>query len=341
MTADGKILTAFLKKFDGKVDRDLTYYACAMGMIKSLNDEECELIIPSESKDPKKDLVPKDYGGLAVLIEKRNGRLTLIHAFHGGPAQKAGLIPGDYIAFINNKSTTGMNLEDAVSKLTGKAGTSVKLTVIRGGSKIERNIAREIVNINPVHVGMDKKKKIGYIKIVYFSMDVPEKTYVALEEFKKRGINKWILDLRDNTGGAINAVINFASMFIPKDDPVMYIKYRKNNKKFPSAFQRNLMAPSAIIVNNYTIGSAEIVAATLKEMKGATIFGLTTGGKTVVSEYIPLEGGATFKMTIGNMQSASQKSLSGTGISPDVRIPEANDPANEKSVVKKVLDGMK
>ena len=194
--------------------------------------------MPSKSKDPKKDLVPQGYVGLAILIEKRQGQIILIHPFQGGPGQKAGLKPGDVFLAIDGRSTKGMTLDEALAAITGKAGTTAKLIVSRNGKKLRINAKREKVKINPVHAGVGKDGT-GYMKVVYCSMEFPLIAANVLAAFQKRGVKKWILDLRDNSGGAINAVINFGGIFIKQKKPVMYIQYRKNKKKFPSSFPRN------------------------------------------------------------------------------------------------------
>ncbi len=335
MSPDSKILGSFRKKYSG-IDRNLAYYACGLGMVKSLNDKESELILPSKSRDPKKDLVPQGYVGLAILIEQRDNQIVLIHAFEKGPGQKAGLKPGDVFISIDGKSTTGMTLDEALSRITGKPESIANLVVKRNGKTIAIKAEREEVKINPVHAGIDKNG-IGYIKVVYCSMDFPLSAVSALETFKKRGVKKWILDLRDNSGGAINAVINFGGVFIEMKKPVMYIQYRSEKKKFPSNFAKNYTPPAAIIVNKYTTGSAEIIAATLKEEKGCRIYGLTTNGNTMVSEYFNLEGGATLRLAIGEILTASGKPLNGKGLKPDVTIPGANNPANGDLILDKVL----
>jgi len=334
--ADGHVLTNFRKKYGKKVSMNLSYYACARGMVKSFDDIECDLILPSESKDPKRDEIPRGYGGLGILIEKRKGKIILIHPFEGGPGKKAGLKPGDIFLSINGKSTRGMDLDTARQELIGKIGDNVKVVILRGSNKIAKTIKREKVNIVPVHAGIGKNN-IGYIKVVYFSMDVPTLVYSTLEKFKKKGVKKWILDLKDNSGGAINAVINFGGLFIPRGKPVMYIKYRKNKRKITSNFQKNYMPPSVIVVNNYTTGSAEIIAGTLREMKGCRIFGLPTRGHTSVAEYIKLDGGATLKLTVGFMLTAKGKSLRKSGLVPDVKIPGADNPSNDGRTFKRVM----
>ncbi|MCD4783040.1 MAG: PDZ domain-containing protein [Candidatus Eremiobacteraeota bacterium] len=336
MPADGSILTKFRKKYGKKVNRDLSYYACARGMVKGLDDTECDLILPSESKDPRRDEIPQGYGGLGILIEKRNGKIVLIHPFVGGPGKKAGLKPGDVFLSINNKSTRGIDLDTARRRLIGKIGNNVKVVILRGNKKFAKIIKREKVKIVPVHAGIDKNN-IGYIKVVYFSMDVPTLVYGALNTFKKKGVKKWILDLKDNSGGAINAVINFGGLFIARKKPVMYIKYRKNNRKITSNFEKNYMPPSVIVVNNYTTGSAEVISGTLREVKGSRIFGLPTQGHTSVAEYIKLNGGATLKLTVGFMLTAKGKSLRKRGLNPDVKIPGANNPANDAKTFKRVM----
>lgn len=335
MPADSKILGSFRKKYPG-IDRDLAYYACGSGMVKSLNDKESEIILPSKSKDPKKDLVPQGYVGLAILIEQRDNQIVLIHAFEKGPGQKAGLKPGDIFITIDGKSTAGMDLDEALSRITGKPGSTANLIIKRNGKTYNIKAEREEVKINPVHAGIDKNG-VGYIKVVYCSMDFPLNAVSALETFKKRGVKKWILDLRDNSGGAINAVINFGGVFFEMKKPIMYIQYRTDKKKFPSTFSKNYTPPAAIIVNKYTTGSAEIIAATLKEEKGCRIYGLTTNGNTMVSEYFNLEGGATLRLAIGEILTASGRPLNGKGLKPDVTIPGADNPANGDMILEKVL----
>lgn len=339
MPADPKILGSFRKKYPG-IDRDLSFFACGSGMVKGLNDKESEIILPSKSKDPKKDLLPQDYVGLAVLIEKRDNQITLIHPFDKGPAHKAGLKPGDIFVTIDGKSTAGMTLDEALSRITGKPGTTANLTMKRNGKTFAIKAEREEVKINPVHAGIDKNG-VGYIKVVYCSMDFPLQAVSVLETFKKRGVKKWILDLRDNSGGAINAVINFGGVFIDIKKPVMYIQYRKEKKKFPSTFPKNYNPPAAIIVNKYTTGSAEIIAATLKEEKRCRIYGTTTNGNTMVSEYFNLEGGATLRLAIGEILTSTGRPLNGKGLKPDVNIPGADNPANGDMILEKVMKDLR
>lgn len=339
MPADGNILSGFVRKYKDRVSRDLAYYACARGMVESLRDGDSVLLLPSEAQDPQADMVPQEYGGLGILIEERNGTIMLIHPFEDGPGKKAGLLAGDIILSINGVSTKGMDSERAKNLLLGKEGTQVSLALSRGGNNFSRNITRQKVSVKPVEAGVGSDG-IGYVKVIYFSMDFPVMVLAALQRFEEMGVKRWILDLRDNSGGAINAIINFGGIFIANKDPIMFIKYRDNERQFSSSFKKNMPPPTAVLVNKYTLGSAEVIAATLREVKGVKIIGSATGGKTTVQEYIPLEGKAVLKLTIGDMITASKRSIKGAGLKPDVTIQGADNPANEKKILEQALKSL-
>ena len=127
------------------------------------------------------------------------------------------------------------------------------------------------------------------------------------------------------------------SLFLKAEQPVMYIRYKNEDKQFKSVAKKNIFAPAGVVVNGYTEGSAEILALMLREKKGVKIYGQKTKGNTSVSEFIKLSDGPTLKLKIGEMLSANKKKVDGIGVSPNVVINGANNPANESSVLNQVI----
>ncbi len=334
--ANSKILINFLKRYRKKVSQSLAIYAAGVGMVKSLKDPESTIILPSVSKNPRRDIIPEGYGGIGVLIEKRQGKLMVIEAFKGAPSQKAGIVAGDVILKINGASTKNMDIEKAMNMLRGKIGTSVNLVINHRGKIIRKKIVRSNVEVQPVSAGI-LAGKIGYIKIVFFGEKYPKTMYEIVKRFEKKGIKYWILDLRDNAGGALNNLIVASSLFVPSEKPIMFIKYKDKNKKFKSIARKNIPPPVAIIVNRYTTGSAEILAQTIKDYNGSVIFGERTGGNAAVSEFIKLSDGATLRVTVGFMVSGKGKKVHKIGIKPDYPIKGANNPANTEYILRKVV----
>ncbi|MFP4499200.1 MAG: S41 family peptidase [Vulcanimicrobiota bacterium] len=340
MTADSHILKTFIDTYQGKVPRGLAIYACAVGMVKSLKDPECDIILPSQSKDPRRDMIPEGYGGIGVLIEERNGEVIIIHPFKDGPGKQAGLGHGDRILAVDGQSVKNIDLDTVLNKLRGKVGSTVKLKLKRNGNVIEKTVPRQDITLNPVYAGI-ASNGVGFVKIVYFGENYPAATYEAINKFQERGIKNWVLDLRDNAGGALNNFIIASSMFVPPKQPIMFIQYKDKEKKFESVAKRNVLAPSAVIVNEYTTGSAEALAEVLREYKGVRIYGQTTMGNSAVSEFFKLSGGATLKLTVGEMVTGKRNKLHKQGVKPDVVIPNANEPANFLPVLNKVVKTVK
>lgn len=338
----GDVLVAFLDKYKGRVSQELAVYACARGMLESLKDPECEIILPSQSKDPAKDLVPEGYGGLGILIEERNGRIVIIHPFSGCPGAKAGLKAGDVVLSIGGKPVKGLDLDTVQDSLRGPVGSSVALELSRRGKVFRKGIARETVNVKPVYAGV-LPNGAGYVKVVYFGETYPQDVYSAVEIFKKKKISRWVLDLRDNSGGFVNNLIVMGSLFIPGEEPLMYIKYREKEKEkeFKSAARRNIPAPSVVLVNAYTTGTAEMLAEVLKENCGSRIMGSVTRGNTAVAELFKLTGGGTLKLTIGVMLSGRKSDIHRRGIAPDLPLKGVDDPANEESIIRQLVAAMK
>jgi C-terminal peptidase prc len=340
LSVSGTTLTEFLKKYRDKVSQDLAVYAFGLGMVKSLQDQECELILPSQSSNPRRDIIPEGYGGIGILMEERENRIVVIYPFETGPGKKAGIKPGDRIVSVDGVSVQGMDLDAVMNRLRGEMGSKVNVRFQRGGDFFTRDLVREKVNANPVYVGVSGDGK-GYIKIIYFSEDYPQLVFDAVESFRKKGIKTWILDIRDNAGGSLNPLIIMGSLFIPEKKSVMSIKYKDKETEHKSVARLNFPPPTAVIVNSYTTGSAEALAALFREYHGTKIYGTTTRGNAAVAEYFKLSGGATLKMTVGAMFTGNKKQIHKTGISPDVRIPEADNPASENATLNRVLQMIK
>ncbi len=208
--------------------KDLIYGAIK-GMLSSL-DPHSAFMTPDQYKEMQVD-TKGEFGGLGIQIGSKDGMLTVIAPLEDTPAYKAGIKAGDKIIKINGEFTKDMGLHDAVSKMRGVPGTSVKITIMREGWKEtkEFTITREVIKIKSVKYKV-LEDGIGYIKITQFQEQTSSDLSAAIDNLTKEKVNALILDLRNNPGGLLNSAVDVSSQFLPSGKLVVFIKDRKGDK---------------------------------------------------------------------------------------------------------------
>jgi carboxyl-terminal processing protease len=266
----------------------------------------------------------------------------------GTPAYKAGIQAGDRILEIEGKSTEGItNLDDAVSKLKGEAGTSVTLTILHRGQRTPEKltITRELVHVETVlgerrkqddtwDFMLDADKKIGYIRITGFSRDTARDVEAALKDLESQKLRGLILDLRSNPGGLLTSAVEISDLFVADGRIVSTSGRNTDERKFdarkPGTYEG---FPMAVLVNRYSASASEIVSACLQDHKRAVVVGERTYGKGSVQNVVELENGkSAMKLTTAgylrpngkniDKDVARQQGSSEWGVSPDEGLEE-------------------
>ena len=245
-----------------------------------------------------------EFGGLGIQISIRDKILTVMTPISGTPADRAGIRSGDKIIKIEGESTKGISLEDAVDKMRGKPGTSVKITIVREGESqpIEYEIERAIIKIKSVPFVGIVKDSIGYLKLNSFSQDAGEMVRRGVDSLVNMGAKGIVFDLRYNPGGLLDQARDVASVFLPKDKLVVFTKGRMSNSN-DSLFTRDEPAlpadmPVLVMVNGGSASAAEIVSGAIQDWDRGVIFGDTTYGKGSVQTVFPVGEDYHLKMTI-------------------------------------------
>ncbi len=315
-----------------KVDRRELMEAAIKGVLSKL-DPYSSYIPPSDAEHFK-DTVENQFGGIGIQITMdENQLLRVLSPLVGTPGYKAGLLAGDRIMKIGDESTANLSLDDAVHKLKGDAGTSVKLTVIHPGSSKSQTVSvtREVIHIDTVlgdrrkaddnwDFMLDADKRIGYIRITTFSRDTAQDLKKAIEELKARKLKGLILDLRFNPGGLLTSAVDTCDMFLNEGRIVSTEGRNTPTKSWDASKKTNAYAgfPMAILVNHYSASASEIVSACLQDHNRAVIVGERTWGKGSVQNVIELEDGKSLlKLT-----TASYKRPNGHNIH---RFPDSKD----------------
>ncbi len=329
--------------------KDLIYGALK-GMLSSL-DPHSQFLEPDDYKELKTETEGK-FGGLGIEISLRDGLLTVITPLEDTPAWKVGVKAGDRIVKIDDKITRDMTLNDAVKKLRGKPGTSVKITVLREDElKIhDFTITREIIHVNDIKDTQILKDGIGYIRLVEFREDTDKELKGALNQLKEQGADSLILDLRNNPGGLLNTAIKTTEEFLPEGKMIVSTKGRHpaQNTETKSTNKGNDFTawPMVVLINEGSASGSEILAGALQDNKRAVIVGMKSFGKGSVQSVIPLPDGSGLRLTTSKYFTPSGKSIHGIGIIPDVEVkkesPEKKDAADKdsKEDLEKIFDSM-
>jgi carboxyl-terminal processing protease len=265
-----------------------------------------------------------EFGGVGIELTVDNGMIKVLSPIDGSPAQKAGIKPGDYITYIDDESLFGLTANDAIQKIRGKPGTSVKLTIVREDltSPVEVKLQRELIKIESVSSGLIGNNAM-YLRIASFAENTPTQVKKELQKYLKsnaqpKGI---ILDVRNNPGGLLDQAINVADIFLEKG-LIVYTKGRAQESinKFevnPKGF-KVINIPIVLLINSGSASGAEILAGALKDHSRAVLMGTRTYGKGSVQEVTPLENGNAISITTALYYTPSGRSIQAEGVEPDI-----------------------
>jgi carboxyl-terminal processing protease len=276
------------------------------------------------------------FGGIGVELTLEGKVPEVISPIDGTPAAEAGIEPGDRIVKIDAQPTTGMDVEEIVKRLRGPAGSRVTLTIARNDrSPFEVDLMRDVIRV--VSVKSDfKSNNIGYARITTFTENTSSELATAISRMKAQAqgrLNGFILDLRNDPGGLLDAAIDVSGAFL--DGGVVVVTRGRNTAddhlyRAPMAGDLLRGTPVVVLINSASASAAEIVAGALQDHRRATVMGTRSFGKGSVQTVIPLEGRGALRLTTALYYTPSGRSIQGQGISPDivVSVPKNQQVAN-------------
>lgn len=334
------------KNYDGDIDWQKMVYGAIRGMTESLGDPYTSFLDPDEASQLEDDL-SGTVSGIGAEVGIRNDRITVIAPIDDSPAKKAGLLAGDTILAINEEKTDGMDLNTAVSKIRGQAGSKVKLTIERGGQKKEFEITREKITVKSVKSEI-KNGNIGYVSIARFDDTTTSELRSALDGFAAKNVKKIILDLRDNPGGYLNESVTVASEFIDRGIIVAEKKNvdGKTTEEYKATGGGKMTGKDiklVVLVNGGSASASEIVAGAIKDHKRGTLVGEKTFGKGSVQEIKDLGQGTKLRITVAHWYTPNGKNITKDGVTPDieVKMSEADINADKDPQLDRALEYLK
>jgi carboxyl-terminal processing protease len=304
--------------YNGKLTEDQLLNGLKSGLTNATNDPYTEFFTAGEARTFSDQLNNSFSGVGAELGKNTSGDLIVVAPIRGFPAEKAGLKPKDIIAAIDGKSTGGLGIEEAVSKIRGKVGSQVRLDIIRGGKQLHFTITRQTITIPSVSFKV-LAGNLGYIQIITFADDTSDLIRQAADKLKAEHVRGVILDLRDNPGGLLDAAVSVASKWLPEGTLLLQEKRgdvvtQTYNAEGDSPL-RGL--PTVVLVNGGSASAAEITAGALHDNKAAVLIGEKTYGKGVVQRLVPLSGGDELKVTVASWYRPNGQNINHKGIAPD------------------------
>jgi len=322
----GEVLDKINKEYVEEINQSDAMDAAINGVLQSL-DPYSAYMSPETFKEMETETSGK-FGGLGIEVGMEFGVVKVITPMDGSPAEKEGVKAGDYIVKINGVQVQGKTLSEAVELMRGPVGTSLELTIRRKGLKkaLVFEITREIIEVKSVKSKIIDDS-VGYIRLTAFNENSSKQIKNRIKKFKKNNINKFILDLRNNPGGLLSQAVKISDFFLNNGE-IVSTKSRKSseNRKYFARKGDIIDGETLVVLINYGSASAsEIVAGALKDHKRAILIGNNSYGKGSVQSIIPLKNKGAIRLTISKYYLPSGKSISGTGITPDIEVVESSD----------------
>lgn len=305
-------------------DKNEMLESAVKGYVDGL-DEPYSKYYPEEDFEKYIENVEDSYVGIGVVITIDNdGRIIVLSPFEDSSAYEADVRPGDIIAAVDGEEYDDM--EEAVKHIkNGEEGTTVNITFIRDGEIIEKTIERRQISSDSVKSEM-LDNKVGYVRITSFNMNEESSDEDTFTEFKEKvealqaqGMEKMIIDLRDNPGGILQVACNIADMILP-EGIITYMEYKDGTREDFESDANELDMPIAVLINENSASASEVLTGALKDYEKATVIGKKSYGKGIVQTVFPFLDGSGISLTVAKYYSPSGVCIHDIGIEPDIEV---------------------
>ncbi len=316
------------ESYNGEIVESDVIEGAKKGMVEALGDTYTSYMGVEEASEFYDDLHGNVGSGIGVEMGLRDGYVRVLRTLPDNPAREAGILAGDILYKVDGEEIYDLSSEEIAKKVRGETGTEVTVTVVRNGKELDFTMKREAINNVSAYVEYDGKTAI--VTVTRFDNDTGAMVQGFAKEFKNKGVEKVILDLRGNGGGYVSAAQDLLSLWI--DDDTILIQKSKHfgNTSTATANGRAILKDmkTIVLVNNSSASASEIVAGALQDYGVATIVGETTYGKGVVQQLFNLSNGSLLKVTTAEWYTPKERSISKTGITPDVEVERTYEDIN-------------
>ncbi len=267
-----------------------------------------------------------EFGGLGLEVTAENGLIKVVSPIDDTPAAKAGVKAGDLITMLDGQTVQGLTLTEAVDKMRGPPGSTIKLTIKRDGvnTPIDLSMAREVIHIQVVRSRLEAGD-IGYIRLTAFNEQTDPGLRKAITELRQKAggsLRGLILDLRNNPGGLLDQAVAVSDDFLEQGEIVSTrARHTQESQRWnakPGDIANDL--PLVVLINGGSASASEIVAGALQDQRRAVVLGTRSFGKGSVQTVMPLPGNGAMRLTTARYYTPSGRSIQGLGISPDIEV---------------------
>ena len=306
------------KSFAGNAES----YEAIRGMLASLNDPYTRFLDPKEFKEMRIDTSGELMGvGIQLSLDKATKELVVVSPIEGTPASRAGVLSKDVIVSIDGNSTKGMSTEDAVKLIRGPEGSDVILGLRRGDQVLDVPLTRARIEINAVTYRLNKTKdqqKIGYIRLKQFNANAAKEMRQAAKSLEEQGAEGYVLDLRGNPGGLLEASIDIARQWL-NEGIIVSTRTREGIRDVRRATGSAITdKPLVVLIDQGSASASEILSGSLQDNSRAELVGQKTFGKGLVQAVRGLSDGSGLTVTISKYLTPKGTEIHKNGIEPDV-----------------------
>lgn len=316
--------------------------AAIAGMVKALDDKYSSYVEP-ENHDEFEESLNGQFEGIGAYVEMIGDDFTITAPIHSSPAEAAGLMPGDIVVQVDEKTLEGLTVNEIVRLIKGPAGTEVVLKIRRDGGTRDYTVTRAQITVPSVT--FENKKGIPVIKINTFGRETAgDFAQILNSEVLPKNPRGLVIDLRNNPGGFLTSAVDIGEFFVKKDEVLFIVDERTTHKKYVSSRDGELSdfnKPIVVLVNKGTASASEIISGLLQDSLKATIIGSKTVGKGTVQNVIEYENGGALKLTVAKWLTPKERWIQADeenmGIIPEI-ILEDQTPEERRAGIDRPLE---